>query len=323
MKNVAEVKVRGVEEGRPFWIALHHTVVTLRLKHQGDETRLDIPVECLRVARKKRVNALWVALFLVGLVLGPVAGIALALGASRVFSVDPEPNRITVPIVVAFLLPAAYFFFRAWRRDPVAEFAFGEEKHQRFSFWLPLNRTRREAAEALLVAIEAVRPETSGRQDQPVVETDESASPLGAMSRYACLTLLFCIPAISTERVWLFALGLIPLLFALAAGVRWLRTPRVLRAAVRLTRQKKWEEALRCLEQFEAETPDGKGACLMERLTLLRRLGRFNDACDLVEAHLPLIGPEAHRMLLDDLDMGRRMRQRKSAQATGGWFLTH
>ena len=321
MEKIAAIKVRGVEEGAPCWIALHHTVVSLLFKRWGTETRLDIPVECLAITRKKRVNALWFMLLLFALLFGVVAGIGMALVAARVFAVDPEPNRFTVPVFITFLLPAVYLFFRVWQRDPVVEFSYGEGKHARFAFWLPLRQRRREAAEVLLASIEAARPQTTGMRDQPLAETDESSFPFRSVGRFVWLVVLFSILAISRERAWLFALALVPLLGPLRAGFQWLRTPKLLRKAVGLQRRRKWEEALACLERFEGERLDQKCSCLLARLELLRRLGRFDDAVALVDDHLSLIGPEAQRALQDDLRLAWRIRQRKESRPTGGWLL--
>jgi len=322
MLEFSEIQVRSVEDGGHLWLSLHHTVVSLRWLRQGCETRMDIPIESLQVMRKKRVNAVWGAWFLITLIFGSVAGLLLALVAVKAFSVEPEPNRVTLPIVLAGLLPAAFFFFRIWMRDPLVEFVFGEDKGSKIQFWLPLKPARCDVVEAVLAEIESVRSETSEWRDMPVCETDMPSSVAKRILHWVWAEVLFCLPAVTAEKAWLFALALIPAAWAMAEGIRWLRLPKLLREAERLRHLRRWEESLACLERFVQEKSDQKGELLMERLDLLRRLGRFDEACALLDAHLSLIGPETYRALQDDLRLAWRVRQRKGARPTGGWLLT-
>ena len=314
------IKVEAVERNGQTCVTLLHTVVDLKYKAGGTTMLESIPVECLRVVRKKRVRGIRVIVFLLSLFAGPLLGVLLCFLMARMFQ-DGHPNVVIPSTIGAALIPSLFLFFRMLRRDPVIEFSTEAGGSQRFQFWLPLKQSRREEAEALLVAIEAVRPNTVSMNDQPILERDPIKSPsLIWIDSLAQLMLFFCLPALIAKKVWLFLLVLIPLVWALVVGVRWLCNPVLLRDASRATRRGQWEEALRCLTSFEEQDATRKGCCLLDRLYCMRRLGRFDDAFALLNAQRTLIDAAVYQDLREQLAMTQRVTQRKNGFIGGRWF---
>ena len=328
MENAPAIKVKGVEEGTPAWVTLLHTVVDIKYRSSGYSALLSVPVECLQVSRKKRVNGKWVILFLLSLVGVPLVGFAVILLMFDALQWVANPNMFILLSAILFLLPSVFFFFRIWMREPVIVFTIkeaNEEKGMRFQFWLPLKQPQRDDVEALLASIEAVRPETISLHDcRPVQETDmlKSWLPHGRGARLWCVFFMLWAPGIIVKLGWIGAFVLVAVLLSwvLMSDVFGLRKPALLRNASRAMRRGEWEEALRGLSCFEEQDADRKGCCLLDRLYCMRRLGRFDDAYALLDAQKTVIDAGIYHGVHAQLLVTQRVTQRKNGFIGGRWF---
>ena len=305
---LTDIPIRQLNGPRKAWLSLEGTVLTYRDRTWGRQTVVDIPVELISVAEKKRfmgtrlIGALCWLLF--SLVAWAIIG-GIAYRADIFPSLASELFFFVLGMAVA-VIPFIVLLIRFLFRQRTVSLVIAPHGSS-ITFWV-LKKSR--------VIVDRLLQELETRQTyvQATISYPHSFSVGDLLEhpwrRTIVLTWVFALPAFVVQRARLFLLCVVPVCMYIWGLIRRAGQPRLFRKAVRACLRKRWEAAQVIVAQLLQHSPSYTPAHLL-LIDVYLHLYRFDRAASLLGRIQGDLDPQAVQEIQADIIWARRVWERK------------
>ena len=271
MINNKQIKIRPVGGKCKIQLCLSGTILICHEKAWSSETLLDIPIELISITKEKKIYGDRLIFALFSFIFVP--GIFYLIYCLFKFYINDLPYSVTsffitaglISSVVAFLIQFVYLFIK---KESVTLTINSSELT--ISFWVQ-KKNKKDVYE-LIDEIQKRKKIVKKTIPYPMqlALADNFETP---WKRVIVLTYFISLPGIIIKNYWLFIPAAIPLIYLLYINVINLRCPKMFRKAHKLFRQKRWNDAINCVNEVVKEYPK----YLQAKLFLIELMMRTNN----------------------------------------------
>ena len=310
------VRIHRIGNSDKSSLTLEGTVLVLEEKNRNIHSETEIPVELISISECRRFEAKRLIIALLCPVVSLILGGFLAVFPTKIlgFSVDSTCAHVCLIVmclllllsIVGFCIYLVMFLIRV----QTVVFCIAPDGDT-IEFWK--SKKDSQKIDELIEQIKQKQAVVETRFEHPAKNSIYS-SIYSPVLRIIVIFFLFALPALSTERVYLFLLLLLPGIWLVYKGIQYISHPKEYRKAMRFHIRKDWDNAIRSLNHLKKDCPEYLPAYTLLVNTYIHTK-RFDDALN-VAASLP----DEYRDLAQDIQTDvwyfKRLYERRKSTRT-------